>query len=104
MFACARRLGQGGLLSVPPVLVAEAVRHYEDVLSLCRTRVVNGYRRDLIFNHEINVPNVPLYEDVELYLTHNAAQQIMNVRIVSSQKTMHSVSLPLAGLRVHSWS
>ena len=54
-----------------------------------------------IFNHEIEVPNVPLREEVELHRTPNAAQQVMDVRIWWSQKMVHSVSLPLAGLRVH---
>jgi len=73
----------------------------KDVFCLRETRVVNGYRRVSLFNHEIEVPNVPLREEVELHLTPNAARQVMDVRIWWSQKMVHSVSLPLAGLRVH---
>ena len=73
----------------------------KDVFCLRETRVVNGYRRISLFNQEIEVPNVPLREEVEIYLTPNMAKQIMEVRIWWSQKMVHSVSLPLAGLRVH---
>ena len=73
----------------------------KDVFCLRETRVVNGYRRVSLFNHEIEVPNVPLREEVEIHLTPNAAKQVMDVRIWWSQKMVHSVSLPLAGLRVH---
>jgi len=73
----------------------------KDVFCLRETRVVNGYRRVSLLNHEIEVPNVPLREEVELHLTPNAAKQVMDIRIWWSQKMVHSVSLPLAGLRVH---
>jgi len=73
----------------------------KDVFCLRETRVVNGYRRISLFNQEIEVPNVPLREEVEIHLTPNMAKQIMEVRIWWSQKMVHSVSLPLAGLRVH---
>jgi hypothetical protein len=73
----------------------------KDVFCLRETRVVNGYRRVSLFNHEIEVPNVPLREEVELHLTPNTAKQVMDVRIWWSHKMVHSVSLPLAGLRVH---
>ncbi len=73
----------------------------KDVFCLRETRVVNGYRRISLFNHEIEVPNVPLREEVEIHLTPNTAKQVMDVHIWWSQKMVHSVSLPLAGLRVH---
>ncbi len=73
----------------------------KDVFCLRETRMVNGYRRVSLFNHEIEVPNVPLREEVEIHLTPNTAKQVMDVRIWWSQKMVHSASLPLAGLRVH---
>jgi hypothetical protein len=73
----------------------------KDVFCLRETRVVNGYRRISLFNHEIEVPNVPLREEVEIHLSPNTTKQVMDVRIWWSQKMVHSVSLPLAGLRVH---
>ena len=73
----------------------------KDVFCLRESRVVNGYRRISLFNHEIEVPNVPLREEVEIHLSPNTTKQVMDVRIWWSQKMVHSVSLPLAGLRVH---
>jgi hypothetical protein len=41
--------------------------------------MVNGYRRVSIFNHEIEVPNVPLREEVELHFTPNLAKQVIPI-------------------------
>ncbi len=73
----------------------------KDVFCLRETRIVNGYRRISLFNHEIEVPHVPLREEVDLHLIPNPAKQAMEVRIWWNQKMVHSVHLPLAGLRVH---
>jgi hypothetical protein len=73
----------------------------QDVFCLRETRVVNGYRRVSLFNHEIEVPHVPLREEVEIHLVPNATKQVMNVRIWWKQKMVHSVSLPLDEFRVH---
>jgi hypothetical protein len=73
----------------------------KDVFCLRETRIVNGYRRISLFNHEIEVPHVPLREEVELHLIPNIAKQAMEVRIWWNQKMVHSAHLPLAGLQVH---
>jgi len=73
----------------------------KDVFCLRETRIVNGYRRIALFNHEIEVPQVPLREEVELHLIPNTAKQVMEVRLWWNQKMVHSIHLPLAGLRVH---
>jgi len=38
--------------------------------------MVNGYRRISLFNHEIEVPNVPLREEIEVHLTPSLAGKI----------------------------
>ncbi len=53
----------------------------KDVFCLRETRIVNGYRRIALFNHEIEVPHVPLREEVEIHLIPNTAKQVMEVRI-----------------------
>ena len=73
----------------------------KDVFCLRETRIVNGYCRISLFNHEIEVPHVPLREEVDIHLIPNTAKQAMEVRIWWNQKMVHSVNLPLAGLRVH---
>jgi hypothetical protein len=65
------------------------------------SRTVNGYRRISLFNHTIEVPKVELYEEVEIHLVPDAAQQVMEARIWWHSKMVHSVTLPLDGFRVH---
>jgi hypothetical protein len=84
-----------------PFLLPKPYTSPKDVFCLRETRVVNGYRRVSLFNHEIEVPNVPLREEVEIHLTPNTAKQVMDIRIWWHEKMVHSVSLPLADFRVH---
>ena len=73
----------------------------KDVFCLHDTRMLNGYRRISLFNQEIDVPHVPLHEDVELHMIPNLEKQILEVRIWWNHKMVHSINLPLADLRVH---
>jgi transposase len=73
----------------------------KDVFCLRESRTVNGYRRISLFNHNIEVPKVELYEEVEIHLVPDTARQVMEVRIWWNSKMVHSVALPLDGFRVH---
>jgi hypothetical protein len=73
----------------------------KDVFCLRESRTVNGYRRISLFNHNIEVPKVELYEEVEIHLVPDTAKQVMEVRIWWNSKMVHSVALPLEGFRVH---
>lgn len=73
----------------------------KDVFCLRETRVVNGYRRISLFNHTIEVPNVELYEEVDIHLVPNPARQVMEIRIWWNNNMVHSLALPLEGFRVH---
>jgi hypothetical protein len=73
----------------------------KDVFCLRDTRMLNGYRRISLFNQEIEVPHVPLREDVELHMVPDLTRQILEVRFWWNHKLVHSVRLPLADLRVH---
>lgn len=73
----------------------------QDVFCLRETRLVNGYRRISLFNHTIEVPNVPLREHVEIHLIPNTAKDVMDIRIWWNNRMVHSVSYPLKGFRVH---
>ena len=73
----------------------------KDVFCLRETRVVNGYRRISLFNHKIEVPNVELYEEVEIHLVPDIAKRVMETRIWWNEKKVHSVALPLEEFRVH---
>jgi hypothetical protein len=67
----------------------------EDVFCLRETRQVNGYRRISLFKHDIEVPNVPLYEQVEVHLIPDMIRQTMDIRIWWNDNMVHSVTYPL---------
>jgi hypothetical protein len=73
----------------------------KDVFCLRTTRVVDGYRRISVSNHEIEVPKVPLREDVELHLVPDLTKEVMEIRLWWNRKMVHSVSYPLQGFRLH---
>jgi len=73
----------------------------QDVFCLREKRTLNGYRRISLFNHSIEVPNAPLFHDVDAHLVPNMTKQLMNIRIWHNDKMVHAVSLPLQGFRVH---
>jgi hypothetical protein len=73
----------------------------KDVFCLRETRVVDGYRRISLFNHIIEVPNVELYENVDIHMIPDTTKQAMEIRIWWNEKMVHSVDLPLQGFRVH---
>ena len=63
--------------------------------------MVNGYRRISLFNHTIEVPNVPLRVYVDVHMVPDAAKQQMHIRIWCDSAMVRSLSLPLDGFRVH---
>ena len=72
-----------------------------DVFCLRETRMVNAYRRISLFNHTIEVPNVPLRVRVDVHMVPDATKQLMHIRIWRKDTMVHSLSLPLQGFRVH---
>jgi len=74
----------------------------KDVFCLREKRMVNGYRKISLFNHEIEVPNVPLREEVEAHLVPDAGRGALEVRIWWENQMVHSVVYPLKEFpRVH---
>jgi hypothetical protein len=84
-----------------PFVLPKPYSSPKDVFCLRITRVVDGYRRISFANHEIEVPKVPLREDVELHLIPDTAKEAMEIRIWWDKKMVHSVSYPLIGFRIH---
>jgi len=66
----------------------------KDVFCLREKRIVNGYRKISLFNHQIVVPNVPLREEVEVHLTPHLQQQAIQLRIWWNDHMVHSVTYP----------
>jgi len=73
----------------------------KDVFCLRERRMVNAYRRISLFGHEIQVPNVPLREEVDIHMVPDPDKNIMEIRIWWDDRMAHSVTLPLQGFRVH---
>jgi hypothetical protein len=73
----------------------------KDVFCLRETRQVNGYRRISLFNHVIDVPNTPLYEQVDVHLIPNLTKQLMDIRVWWHDTMVHSVTFPLSEFSVH---
>jgi len=72
-----------------------------DVFCLREQRMVNGYRKILLFKHQIEVPKVPLYEYVDVHMVPDIDKLVMHIRIWWNEQMVHSLSLPLKGFRVH---
>jgi len=71
----------------------------KDVFCLRESRMVNGYRRISLFNHELEVPNVPLREQVEIHLIPDAEKHLLELRVWWEDHMVHSTTLPLKALQ-----
>ncbi len=67
----------------------------KDIFCLREKRMVNGYRKISLFNHEIVVPHVPLREEVEVHLAPDVARDALGVRIWWGNQMVQSVTYPL---------
>jgi len=74
----------------------------KDVFCLREKRQLNAYGRISLFDQQIRVASVPLREEVQLHMVPDTDKQLLHVRIWWNKKMVHSVTLPLAGIRVHS--
>lgn len=84
-----------------PFSVPKPYTSPKDVFCLRETRVVNGYRRISLFKHDIEVPNAPLREEVDIHLIPDSSKQVMEIRIWSNNAMLHSGSYPLKNFPVH---
>ena len=66
----------------------------KDVFCLHSTRMVNGYRKISLFNQLIDVPDVPLRDNVELHLVPDLSRHALEVRVWFHQKMVRSVHIP----------
>lgn len=73
----------------------------EDVFCLRARRLVNGYRQISLFNHQVEVPKVPLREEVDIHMIPDSGKNLMHIRIWWKSQNVHRLTLPLDGFRVH---
>ena len=67
----------------------------KDVFCLREKRMVNGYRKISLSNHEIVVPNVPLREEVKVHLIPDTNRGALEIRIWWENRMVQSVTYPL---------
>jgi hypothetical protein len=85
-----------------PFALPKTYTSAKDIFCLRETRMVNGYRKISLFNHEIVVPNVPLREEVEVHLVPDTSRSTLEVRIWWDNRMVHSAAYPLNQFpRVH---
>ncbi len=85
-----------------PLALPNPYTSSKDVFCLREKRMVNGYRKISLFNHEIAVPKVPLREEVEVHVVPDTAREALEVRIWWNNQVVHSVTYPLKEFpRVH---
>lgn len=84
-----------------PFSLPQPYRSTKDVFCLHETRIVNGYRRISLNNHQIDVPHVDLREQVDIHLVPDVIKNVMEVRIWWREKMVQSVALPLGDFKVH---
>jgi hypothetical protein len=67
----------------------------KDVFCLRETRMVNGYRKISLFNHEIAVPNVPLREHEGVHMIPDIQRETLEVRIWWDNRLVQSLTYSL---------
>lgn len=78
-----------------PFVLPKPYTSFKDVFCLRDTRIVDGYRRISMFNKSIEVPKVPLREDVEIHLVPDLDRQTIECRLWWEQRMVHSVVYPM---------
>lgn len=84
-----------------PFSIPEPYTSANDVFCLREKRMVNAYRRISLFGNDIQVPNTPLREYVDIHMAPDPEKNIMDLRIWWNAVMVHSLTLPLEGFRVH---
>jgi hypothetical protein len=97
-FEAARLAGQS---LFRPFTLPKPYTSPKDVFCLREKRMVDGYRRISLFSHIIEVPKVPVREEVEIHLVPDTVMEAMNIRIWWNNILVHSVIYPLKDFRVH---
>ena len=84
-----------------PFVLPKPYTSPKDVFCLREKRMVDGYRRISLFGHTIEVPKVPVREEVEIHLIPNTVKEVMEVRIWWNNTLVHTITYPLREFRVH---
>jgi hypothetical protein len=77
--------------SFRPFALSKPCASTNDAFRLREKRMVNGYRKISVFNHEILVSNVALREDVEVHLVPHTKRDALKVGIWWDSRMVQSV-------------
>jgi hypothetical protein len=84
-----------------PLALPKPFTSTKDVFCLRSTRMVNGYRKISLFNQLIDVPDVPLRDNVDIHLVPDLSRHALEVRVWFHQKMVRSVHIPYPKNWVH---
>jgi hypothetical protein len=73
----------------------------QDVFCLRERRTINGYRRISVLGNDIQVPGVPLFEQVDIHMVPDLTRDTIDIRIWWNDRMPHSLTMPLNAFRVH---
>ena len=78
-----------------PFVLPKPYTSAKDVFCLREKRMVNGYHKISLLNHEIQVPKVPLREEVKVHLVPDVERGALEVRVWWDDRMVQSVVYPL---------
>lgn len=81
-----------------PFVLPKPFTSLKDVFCLRATRTLNGYRKISLAGVQIEIPKVPIREDVELHII-PLESNLIEVRVWFENKMVHSFTLPAAKFR-----
>jgi hypothetical protein len=84
-----------------PFVLPRPYTSTKDVFCLRSTRMVNGYRKISLFNELIDIPNVPLRDNVDVHLVPDISRQALEVRVWYHHKMVRSLHVPYPKNWVH---
>ena len=68
---------------------------------VCGKRESDAYRHISLYGHNIQVPQTPLREYVDVHMVPDLEKSMMDIRIWWGGSMVQSLTLPLEGFRVH---
>ena len=80
-----------------PFVLPKPYTSAKDIFCLRERRMVDGYHKISLFNHEIRVPHVPFREWVEVHLIPDIQREALEIRIWWEAQMVQSVVYPLNG-------
>jgi len=89
------RAKREGMSLFRPFALPKPYTSTKDVFCLREKRMVNGYRKISLFNHDIPAPHVPLRDEVEVHLIPDVARDALEIRIWYDNRMVQSVTYPL---------